>query len=313
MSEEKKIIYFGSSEYASYILAHLKDSGFCPNIVVTQPPKPAGRGLKVKETPVALFAHSQKIKCFSFPSLGEEAVQKIEEVSAQIIIVVAYGKIIPKAILDTAPLTLAVHPSLLPKYRGAAPINWAIINGEKETGITIFKVNERMDAGDIIVQEKEPIYENDTFLSLNERLKEKGASLLVKVLKMSEKEPLPSIVQDEDKATFAPKIRKEDCRINWYLPAQRIKDLVRGLYPKPAAFCFYQNKVIKVMEAQAQGEDVFSKEEAGKIIELKKDSFSIATAKGALIVKRLKAEGKKEMSVKEYLCGHQIKIGGYLK
>ena len=335
-----KFVYFGSSQFSRIVLDILLEKGKCPSLVVTVPDKPSGRGLKLKATPVKNIAKQAGIEVLSPSSLKNDSfIERLTRISAEIFVVVSYGKIIPKNVLDAARLIpVAVHPSLLPLYRGAAPINWAIINGDRKTGVSIIKVSEKVDAGEIIAQESLRIDDRDDALTLSEKLAKLSARVLLDTLSSIEKGKYTLIAQDDSKVTFAPKIRKEDGRISWENDAFSIRNLVRGLLPWPEAFTFYKGKIIKILEADAyyqktsqepvnpksstrRVEQKVTAQEEGiiygglikrrpsTILKIDKRGIYVAAGRGMVVIKRVKPEGKKGMDAYAFSRGHDITPG----
>ncbi len=304
-----RFVYFGSSQFSRVILAGLASAKLLPVLVITTPDKPKGRGLKVKPTPVKEFSVENNIDTIAPYDLKESALlERIKMLDVDIFIVASYGKFIPKKLLGLPRIMpIAVHPSLLPRYRGAAPINWAIIKGEKITGVSIFKINERIDAGDIIVQQSLDIKDNDDAATLSEKLAHLSINLLLKVIPSLERKTYRLVPQDESKATFAPKLKKEDGHIRWETDAFSIRNLVRGLRPWPEAFSFYKNKLLKILEVEVVDEATsFS---PSTIVRVEKNAIYVATGRGIIKIIKVKPEGKREMLVKDFLCGRHLKEG----
>jgi len=304
-----QFVYFGSSTFSRIILEELFKSEIKPALIVSQPDKPKGRGLVLRPMEVSAFSIENNLPLIRPDSLtNEEARKKIQSQNPDFIIVADYGKILPASILSLAKvLPLAVHPSLLPRYRGASPINYALINGETQSGTTIFKMNEKLDSGEIILQEMLAIEENDDVLTLNRKLALLGVKLLIRALAMIARDEYALIAQDERAVSFAPKLTKEDGKIDWQFSAARIKNLIRGLKIWPSAFTYYKNKLLKILQAEvlaeAQGVN------PGTIIEVKKDGIYVATGAGILKLKQVKPEGKKEMDAYAFAIGHKVKVG----
>ncbi len=304
-----KFVYFGSSEFSRVALKALVKAGKVPSLVVTVSDKPAGRGLKVMPMPVKQYALAMGIEIMAPSNLKDDSfLERLKLEKADIFIAVSYGRIIPENILKIARIMpIAVHPSLLPLYRGAAPINWAIINGEERTGISVIKVSKKVDAGDIIVQRPVDIDETDNAITLFDKLADLSGRILVDTINAIEKGEYIFTPQDESKATFAPKIRKDDGRILWDKSAFSIRNRVRGLLPWPGAFTFYKGKILKVLEAKAYDEP--AKVRPSVIVKVDKDGIYVSTGEGILAVKKVKPEGKREMEAYAFSCGHSIKAG----
>ncbi|MEK7841236.1 MAG: methionyl-tRNA formyltransferase, partial [Deltaproteobacteria bacterium] len=295
----------GTPEFAVPSLRALIEVGENVVAVVTQPDKPKGRGKKLTTPPVREAALKHNIPVFQPEKIKDEPfITAIRNFSPDVIAVVAYGKILPKAILDIPPKgCINVHASILPKYRGAAPINWAIINGEKETGITTMLLDEGMDTGDMLLTEKVEIRDDDTASSLHDRLKYIGADLLIKTIKGIKSETIRPIPQDDSQATYAPMLKKEDGRIDWTMKAEEIKNLIRGLNPWPGAYTRWDGKQIKIFKAEVEAG---VKEEPGTVINISTEGIFVATGKGILLIKELQPENKNRMTASEFIKGYRI-------
>ncbi|MDP2681405.1 MAG: methionyl-tRNA formyltransferase [Deltaproteobacteria bacterium] len=298
----------GTPEFAVPSLRALIEVGENVVAIVTQPDKPRGRGKKLTPPPVREAALKHNIPVFQPEKIKDEPfITAISNFSPDVIAVVAYGKILPKAILDIPPKgCINVHASILPKYRGAAPINWAIINGEKETGITTMLLDEGMDTGDMLLTEKVEIRDDDTTSSLHDRLKYIGADLLIKTIKDIKSETIRPIPQDDSQATYAPMLKKEDGRIDWTMKAEEIKNLIRGLNPWPGAYTRWDGKQIKIFKAEVEAG---VKEEPGTVINISTEGIFAATGKGILLIKELQPENKNRMTASEFIKGYRIVKG----
>lgn len=305
-----KIIFFGTNQFAVISLEALCNSRHELTAVVTQPDKKRGRGLKLAFPPVKVFAEKRSLKIYQPSLLKEESfIREISKISPDLLIVVSYGKILPKEVLDIPEIyAINLHASLLPKYRGAAPINWAIINGETETGITIIKMNEYMDQGDIITSRKVKIEPEDTTGSLSDRLARIGADSLLETIELIEKDKVVQLSQDDRAATFAPRIKKDDARIDWSKTSVEVSNFVRGMNPHPGAFTYIGEKLIKIWKAKSL--PVPEGYNAGEIVDLKKEQgIVVSTGKGCLLITELQLEGKKRMRAVEFLRGHSLRVG----
>ena len=315
-----KIIFMGTPDFATASLKALVETGCNVVGVITAPDKPAGRGLKLHESEVKKYAVEKKIKILQPEKLKDQRfIDELKALNADVQVVVAF-RMLPEAVW-TMPLmgTINLHASLLPQYRGAAPINWAIINGEKETGVTTFKLKHEIDTGDILMQEKIAIGENETAGELHDRMKEIGARLLVKTIKGLANGELKEISQNNIQSDFAnasadkhsslkhaPKIFKETCRIDWNKSVTEIHNLVRGLSPHPAAFTELQGKTLKVYRSE---KDLNTPSLSPGNFETDKKSFlKFACADGYIHVKELQLEGKKKMAIEEFLRGYRFAI-----
>ncbi len=304
-----KIVFFGTNQFAVISLEALCNSRHELAAVVTQPDKKRGRGLKLAFSPVKVFAEERGLKIYQPSLLKEESfIDEISKISPDLLIVVSYGKILPKEVLDIPEMyAVNLHASLLPKYRGAAPINWAIINGETETGITVIKMNEHMDQGDIITSRKVKIEPEDTAGSLSDRLARIGADSLLETIELIEKGKAVQLSQDDRAATFAPRIKKDDARIDWSKTSVEVSNFIRGMNPHPGAFSYIGEKLIKIWKAKSLS--VPEGYNAGEIVDLKKEQgIVVSTGKGSLLITELQLEGKKRMGAIEFLRGHKVKV-----
>jgi methionyl-tRNA formyltransferase len=325
-----KLIFFGSSEFAVPSLGRLWDSPHEVLAVVTQPDRERGRHLRVQPTPVKSFASKkglrlfqpEKVACLFQPEKGARlfqpekisdpsVVKGLSALSADLFVVVAFGEILPRDILEIPRLySINLHPSLLPKYRGAAPVNWAIINGETETGLTVIKMNEKMDAGDIILQKRVEIGKDDTSESLNNRLSELGGILLLDALRFIEEKRIKFKKQNEGGKSLAPRLKKEDGLIDWKKDAVEIYNRIRGTIPWPGAFTFLNGKSLRIWKSEAA--PLYEKIEPASVLDTGRDVITIACGKGALLIKELQLEGKKRMDAASFLRGHKIEKGTFL-
>ena len=281
----------------------------------TKVDKPNMRGKKIKFTPVKEYALEHEIPVYQPNSLKNEETQKlIRDLNPDLIVVVAYGKILPKEIIDIPKYgVINVHSSLLPKYRGAAPINAALIHGEKESGVSIMYIAEELDAGDVILTVKTEITDDDTFLTLHDRLKELGAEGLIEAVRLIEKGEAPRIPQNHSEATFVKPFSKEDCRIDWSRKEREIFDFVRGMNPFPSAFTTCEDKIFKIYAVKEN----FRKYDVGvfgEIVDVKKgEGVVVKTGDGSVILTQVKPENKKLLSGVDIINGGALKIGDILK
>ena len=310
-----KIVFMGTPDFAEASLQALIDANYNIEAVVTNPDRPKGRGMKMLYTPVKELAVSKNIPVFQPEKVRNnvEFIEKIKSINPDVICVVAYGKILPKEILEIPKYgCINVHASLLPKYRGAAPIQWAVLNGDKETGITTMYMDIGMDTGDMILTKKVQIGENETTGELWERLSKIGGNLLVETLNQIEKGIAPRIPQ-EGEYTMAPMLEKEMSKIDWEnKTAEEIKNLVRGLNPIMGAYTFLNGKKIKFWKVEVANNIVYDEENIKMIkngtvlISDQKDGIFIKTKKGILRVLEIQGENAKKMSIQEYLRGNKI-------
>lgn len=311
------IIFMGTPDFAVESLSKLYDSGHNIIAVVSQPDKPSGRGMKLMAPPVKEYAISKNIKVFQPEKVkgNIEFIENMKELKPDVMVVVAYGKILPKEILDIPKYgAINVHGSLLPKYRGSAPIQWAIINGESKTGITTMYMNEGMDTGDMILKEEIDILDSDTYGTLYEKLKKIGGKLIVETLEKIADGLIPRQKQSDD-FTLAPMIQKSMGNIDWNKSAVEIRNLIRGLNPMPGAYTHLDDKVMKIWSADII-DDVSEELDdiiPGTIIEAStKEGLIVVTGNGKLRIRELQMINSKRMSALDYLRGNEIKVGSIL-
>ena len=314
-----KIIFMGTPDFAKDSLEAIYNAGHEILAVVTNPDKPKGRGMKMIFSPVKEFALEHNLPIYQPEKVknNEEFIQTIKSLSPDVICVVAYGKILPKEILDIPPYgCINVHGSLLPKYRGAAPIQWAIINGETKTGVTTMYMDIGMDTGDMILKEEVTIDENETTGHLWERLSKIGGNLLVETLKQIEEGKAPRLPQGED-FTMAPMLSKEMSKINWNnMTSIQIKNLVRGLNPIMGTYTMYQDKKIKLWKIDIEKETFaeFQNAVPGQIlIANDKQGLYIKTIDGIIKVLEIQGENAKRMNICDFLRGNKLEENEILK
>jgi len=298
----------GTPEFAVPCLETLINSKHEVIGVFTQPDRPSGRGQKINITPVKEKALEHNIPVFQPTTLkSEDVISQLKDLNPDIIVVVAYGQILPKVILDMPKYgCINVHASLLPKYRGAGPINWVIINGEKESGITTMYMDVGLDTGDMLLKETIEIGDNETAGQLHDRLMELGAKVLDDTVNLIEAGKINPIPQRHDESSYAPMLDKELGKIDWYKSAQEIKNLVRGTNPWPTAYTTYDGKNMKVWKTSVIKDGKYYK--PGIILEVKKDCIIVSTGKDLIAIEEIQFSGKKRMSVKDYLIGNNIEI-----
>ena len=307
------VIFMGTPDFAVPTLQMLIDEGHTISAVVTQPDRPKGRGNKVLMPPVKELALQYGIEVLQPERVkgNEEFLMHIKALNPDVMIVVAYGKILPEAVLEVPKLgCINIHGSLLPKYRGAAPIQWSVLNGEAVTGVTIMYMDKGMDTGDMLYKKEIVLDQDETYASLHDKMKEVGATAL--------KEAWPLIVnggkermkQNEDEATYAPPIQKALGEIKWEKSNYEIDALVRGLNPWPAAYTYYDGQMMKIWNvSMGVGQTEY---EPGTIIEVDKEGIHVQTGNGILIIKEIQAPNKKRMPVSEYIKGNTIEAGKLL-
>jgi len=306
----KKIIFMGTPEIAVPSLKALVENGFDIPLVITQPDKPKGRGQAVQYPPVKEYALTAGLEVYQPEKIknNTEVMEKLKSISPDFFAVAAYGKILPQEVLDIPKIApVNVHFSLLPKYRGPAPVNWAIMNGEEETGACTMLMDAGMDTGDILLTAKTPILKKNAG-ELADELAVTGAELLIKTL--NEFESITPIKQDNDKATKAPMMNKEMGLINWSQDAFQIERMIRAFTPWPASYSMLDNKKIKIFKSDVA--EINHNAAAGTIIDVDKDSITVACGNNALKIFELQLEGKKRMDTKSFLAGYKLEKGSLL-
>lgn len=299
-----KLIFMGTPDFAVPCLERLIEAGHEIAAVFSQPDKPRGRKMILTPPEVKACALKHGLTVYQPKSLrNDEAMELIKEIAPDCIVVAAYGKILPKAMLDLPKYgCINVHGSLLPKYRGSAPIQWSVINGEKETGVTIMQMAEGVDTGDMLYQKAIPIGIDDTAESMFEKLSDLGGEMIVEALDLLEEGKLTPIKQDETFATHAPMLNKEIAVIDWNKSAHEVHNLVRGLYSWPIAQTTLHGKKLKIYRTSiGKGSS-----EAGTVIST--SPLAIACGEGAVVIEELQLEGKKRMDAKAFLIGHPLQI-----
>lgn len=305
-----KIIFMGTPQFAIPSLKAIYESKHQLLAVVTTPDKGRGRGQKITFTAVKQFAIEKNIPVYQPVKLkgNQEFVKQMKALQPDLFVVVAF-RILPKEIFEIPKFgSFNLHASLLPKYRGAAPIQWAIINGEKETGLTTFKLAEKVDSGNIYLKEKVPINPEDNFGTLHDRLSELGADVVLRTIEMIESGNYHLLQQDDSLASPAPKITKEICLIDWNKSAEEIHNLVRGLSPYPAAFFVMNNKIFKVHKTRVttyHSENISSLN-PGELLETKKQIY-FGTSDGILEILEIQPENRKRIKAEEFLRGYSLK------
>lgn len=305
------IVFFGSGKFAVKSLEALVESGQKINLVVTQPDKPKGRHLNYLPTEVKAKAQELKFNIYQPQNPNsKEALNYLQQFSADLFIVIAYGHILKKSVLSLPKFySLNVHASLLPRYRGAAPINWAIINGEKESGISIIKMNETVDAGDLFLQKKLAIEQSDNAEIIETKLEELSALSLIEALYLIEKGKVKFTRQDDAGASCAPKLEKHHGLIEWNNNALDIVNQIRGLIPWPGAWTYYQGKILKIWKAELVDGGL---KKPGEVLEADKRGIRLAAARGSLRITELQIEGGKRLDAEAFLCGHKLAVGDRL-
>jgi methionyl-tRNA formyltransferase len=311
-----KIIFMGTPHFAVASLNKLLQNGYDVAAVVTVPDKPQGRGRVLKPSPVKEFAASHDIPVLQPQSLKDlDFIQNLKKFKAELYIVVAF-RILPEAVFTIPERgTLNVHGSLLPKYRGAAPINRVIMNGDKESGVTTMLIDKKVDTGQMLLQDSAEISEDMTAGELHDILAEKGANLLVETLEKLENSSITPIVQDDSLATKAPKIKKEDCKLDFSNSARQLHNQIRGLSPVPAAYCQFRGKNLKIYRsALTNGERLKDIDINGEIITVNKNSFDVVCSQGTILtITELQPAGKKRIPARDFINGYQLRVGDRLE
>ena len=299
-----RVVFMGTPDIAATCLKQILDDGFDVVAVYTQPDRPKGRGMKMVFSPVKELAIANDIHVYQPENFREdETVEQLRRLQPDVVAVVAYGRILPQRVLDIPTFgCINIHASLLPAYRGSAPYQWAVLNGEKETGVTAMYLCREMDAGDIIDVEKTPIGENETAGELLDRLAVLGGGLLSKTLTKIEAGCCERTPQDHEKATYAPMLDKSICPIDWSKTAQQVHDHVRGLHPWPVATAIIGGTLFKIHATVI----VDGKGKPGEILGLTKTGLKIACGEGAVEIRSLQAEGGKRMAAPDYFRGHPL-------
>lgn len=305
-----RVIFFGTPDFSVGTLEALVEAGHEVCLVVTQPDKPKGRGKEMQFTPVKEAALRHNIPVFQPKRVrNEECIEELRKYNADVMVVIAFGQILPKEILEMTPYgCINVHASLLPKYRGAAPIQWSIICGEEVTGVTTMQMDEGLDTGDMLLKTEVAITSEETGESLHDKLAEAGAALCVETLSAAEAGTLKPERQGETPTIYAKMLDKKLGNIDWTKPAVEIERLIRGLNSWPSAYTHWGNKVVKIWKAV-----VVEQKEAlavpGTVTRVEKDCFFVQTGEGELGVEELQIPGKKRMDTAAFLRGYHIEAG----
>lgn len=305
-----RIVYMGTPDFAVHALSALKDEGHEIALVVTQPDKPKGRKGTPVFSPVKAFALDAGLPVFQPERVREpEAVKRLAETGAELFVVAAFGQILSAEVLELPPLgCVNLHASLLPKLRGAAPVQAAILEGERETGITVMQMDEGLDTGDILYQEAIPIGENETAGELSERLSRLSASCIVKALPLLARGELKRRPQDENGATYASKLTKQSGRIDWKTDAATLSRLIRATNPWPGAFTSVEKKQLKLFAATASGENS-EDVTPGTVMHAGREGLCVQTGDGQLLIREVQLEGKKRMPTEDFLRGFPVPEG----
>jgi len=306
------ILFMGTPEFALPSLEILVRNGYPIAAVVTQPDRPKGRGKQLVAPPVKIAATSYQIPVLQPPGIKDPAFLEIlEKISPDLIVVAAFGQILPKTVLDFPPLgCINVHPSLLPRYRGAAPINWTLIHGETRTGVTIMYMDEGLDTGDILLQEETPIPPEENFGILHDRLSNLGADLLLRAVRLLEAHQAPRNPQEDSLSSYAPMLKKEDGLIRWSEEVSTIANRIRGLSPAPGAYTFLNGKTLKIFAAAGIEQSVPG--QPGEVGKLTDQGLQVTAGNGYVVLQDIQMENRKRMNVSDFLRGHKLSTGTVL-
>ena len=303
------IIFMGTSEFALPTLKSLHQSLHSTLAVITQPDKPKGRGQKLLVSPIKQYALDSDLPILQPKTVNDpEFIESLKQNRPDVIIVVAFGQILSEIFLKIPKqFCINLHSSLLPKYRGAAPIHRAILNGDTKSGVTTMIMDKGMDTGDILLMQETPIHQTDTAQNLHDTLSKMGGALVLETLKRLEENTLLPVQQDHNQATFAAKLKKEEGLIRWDQSATSLSNQVRGLTPWPGTYTLLKNKRLRIIKVQI-GEG--SPDDApGKVARVTDVGIEVGTGQGRLIITELQLEGKKSMPTKSFLAGHKVERG----
>lgn len=308
-----RVVFMGTPDFAVPCLRMLINESYDVAGVVTQPDRPKGRGQKLTPSPVKKIAQQYKLNVLTPLKIKTpECIADLSALKPDVIVVVAFGQFLSKELLDLPALgCINVHASLLPLYRGAAPIHWAIINGEATTGITTMYMDKGMDTGNMILKESIAVSSDDTTEQLHDKLKIIGAQVLSKTLHLIASHSAPSVPQDNELATYAPLLTREIEHINWQQPADRIYNLVRGLNSWPGAYSIHQGKILKIWRT-AMGPINNKDSQPGTIIDVNTKTLVVQTGRGTLELLEIQPESKRRMSAADYIKGHGLCVGDIL-
>ena len=306
-----RIVYMGTPDFAVEPLEAIIKAGYEVAAVVTQPDKQKGRGKEVKMTPVKECALRHGIPVFQPVKIKEpEAVAELEKYQADLFVVAAFGQLLSEEILNMPEYgCINIHASLLPAYRGAAPIQWAVLNGEKESGVTIMQMDKGLDTGDMLLKRSVELSPKETGDSLHDKLMHLGAELIVEALPKLEKGELVPEKQKYELSSYAKKLTKAMGQIDWSKDAVSLERWIRGLNSWPSAYTFFGGKTLKIWEARVAEENGAQKAEPGQVVSVSREGFTVACGQGALQILSLQLEGKKRVLTREFLLGYQVEPG----
>lgn len=306
-----RTVFMGTPDFAVPSLRKLHEVGHNVVLVVTQPDRPAGRGRALRSPPVKDAAVELGLPIEQHENVNtDEFVSRLRDLAPEVVVVVAFGQILREELLECPSLgAINVHASLLPRYRGVAPINWVIMRGETETGVTTMFMNRKIDAGEIILSRKTPIGDMETAGDLYDRLSVIGAELLAETLVLVEEGTAPRAAQDPEDVTYARKLKKADGELDWSDASRRVYDRVRGTTPWPGAFTWYRGKVLRVLSA-TRGADSGRMGEPGQVLSVDDErGIEVAVGDGSVWLTRVKPEGKKEMDAASFVRGYGLEVG----
>jgi methionyl-tRNA formyltransferase len=304
-----RMVLFGTDEFAIPSLESLIEHRQQVLLCVTQPDRPQGRGLKRLPSPVKVAAQRLRVPVEE-PDTLRSFLPRLQRLQPEVGVVIAYGNLIPSSLLSLATHgMLGVHPSLLPKYRGASPIAWALLNAQTMTGVTIFRLDERLDAGEIASQREVPIAATDTAMTLSARLARLGAQALLDTLDALERHTARFHPQDERQASYAPKLTKAHGRIDWRADAAAIDRLVRAMLPWPGAYTEWHGTLLKLWVTSASERDAAMTHQPGAVCSAAPEGIVVSTGKGHVVIRELQLAGRRRMNAQEFLAGHPIQVG----
>lgn len=308
-----RVVFMGTPDFAVPSLEKLIEKHDVIG-VFTQPDRPKGRGQRMQISPIKAVANKKGIPVYQPLSLKKESsyLNILKEIKPDVIVVVAFGQILPSEVLNLPPLgCINVHASLLPKLRGAAPINWAIIRGDKKTGVTTMLMNEGLDTGDMLLKKELSIDDKDTAETLHDKLMERGADLIIETLECIENKKIYPQKQDDTTSTYAPMLTKELGHIDWNMECKDVYNLIRGVTPWPGAYCDYNGSILKIWKAYIESFDKTAN--PGQIINLSRNGIEVGCKTGSIVITEVQGIGSKRMDAFSYLNGHNIKKGELLK
>lgn len=310
-----RIVFMGTPDFSLTVLKALCESGNTPVMAVTRADKPAGRGYALMQSPVKKYALEKGIEVLQPEKLSDpDFLSRLTEIQPDIIVVVAYGRILPESVLKLPKFgCINAHASLLPEYRGAAPMQRAIMDGKSETGVTIMKMDKGLDTGDMILVLKAPISETDTLETVHDRLAELSGEGILKAISLLEKEEAVFTPQDGNKATYAEKILKADEKLDFSRGAREISCQIRALTPFPHVYTAYNGKTLKIIKAEALCDFDTEGKAFGEVVSAKKDGITVACGSGAIRITEVQPEGKRKMTASDFINGSKIKAGDVLK